>query len=817
MKLRRHKLLSCLLCLIFIPFVLAGPRSLEEYESDLASIASKCNVNIELKELEINDIIINSGWVSDPRSICRGSFIPVKEKYINDSQADDNILFDAEKSSMLSIKGVSYLTGNVNIRYKNNHLSSDKACFYNKGGAGDAAFAEGNVVFARDDFLILADDILWYANGGEYLQNAFFKMDAKGKGIGAAWGRAKKGWSEDKGTLSFSDVTYSYCSLTNPDWLLDAGYLELDKNSRQGFASNLFFRIFGVPVFYLPVFSFPLDSSRKSGFLYPKFSYSDAGGWDVKVPYYWNLAPNYDLTTTFISYVKRGFGWSGGGRFLTEKSRVDLKYFQVFDDNVFGSFKTDMARTYSTNTNQDIVTLTNDLLSDSNDRRFIAYSQKYDFNSNTKLAWNYYWMSDDYMRDDFDSVRLMLPKRKLPRNFSLIFDEKNTFASLNLQDDKIIQTLGYNTIQGVFSALPELFITSNYGFKSYPDIVFNNSLHLLKFAPADGVVQEQSDSTDINVKGTRFLLMPNLKYHDFHPWYSDEFSAGVNSLWYKWHDDDTQLDQDHFMLVPWFSYERNFSFTGLYNNLLHLVKPRFMYNYIPYRNQDGLLVLDSSLPADTYQQLFRVNRFSGYDRLGDTNSITVAIENSWLNPANGDELLKVDIGKNYAINYHKVCLSQDCSEDVQSHDHWSPWQLKASVLDHNIKSSVILSVDNDFKKSNSAYFDLAYIKGANEAKVYYNFVRYLDLYPMNVERSHLVGGEFKAALSQDWDMFSEAQYNVASNDVFGYVIGFHYHSCCFDTKIGWQRRYTGVDGGNNKIYQNNLIFKFYFAGIGGAT
>ena len=816
MKLRRHKLLSCLLYLIFTHFVLAGPSSLEEYEVELAGMAAKCDVKVKLKELDISDIIINSGWVSNSNSICRGAFVPAQQKYINDNPSGDSVLFGAEKSSILSVKGVSYLTGNVNIRYRNNHLSSEKACFYG-GEAGASAFAEENVVFARDDFLILADDILWYANGGEYFQNAFFKFDAKGKGVGAAWGRAKKGWSEGKGSLSFSDVTYSYCSLTNPDWLLDAGYLELDKGSRQGFASNLFFRVFGVPVFYLPVFSFPLDSSRKSGFLYPKFSYSDAGGWDVKVPYYWNLAPNYDLTTTFVSYVKRGFGWSGGARFLTEKSRGYLKYFQVFDDNVFGAFKTDMAGTYSSSANQDTITLTNDLLASSDNRRFISYIQKYNFDSNTRFDWNYYWMSDDYMRDDFDAVRLMLPKRKLPRNLSLVYDGKNTYVNLKFQDDKVLQTLGGNVIQGVFSALPELFITNNYSFKSWPSIALNNNLHLLRFAPAEGVVQEDSSSSNINVKGSRILLEPNIKYHNFHPWYSDELSVGVNSLWYNWHDDDTQLDQDHFMLVPWFSYERDFSYAGLYNNLLHLVKPRFMYNYIPYRNQDGLLILDSSLPVDTYQQLFRVNRFSGYDRLGDTNSITMAIENSWLNPASGEDFLKIDIGKNYAINYHKVCLSQDCSEDLQASNHWSPWQLKASIFDRNVKSSVILSVENHFKKSNSAYFDLAYIKGANEAKVYYNFVRYLDLYPMSVERSHLVGGEFKMVLNQDWDMFSEAQYNVSSNSVFGYTVGFHYHSCCFDTKVGWQRRYTGVDGGNNKMCQNNLIFKFYFAGIGGAT
>ena len=70
-------------------------------------------------------------------------------------------------------------------------------------------------------------------------------------------------------------------------------------------------------------------------------------------------------------------------------------------------------------------------------------------------------------------------------------------------------------------------------------------------------------------------------------------------------------------------------------------------------------------------------------------------------------------------------------------------------------------------------------------------------------------------MNNHWDLFVNAQYDMANNNVFAYSTGLHYHSCCFETKIGWQHRYTGVNGNNDKMYENNLVFKFYFSGIGG--
>ena len=62
----------------------------------------------------------------------------------------------------------------------------------------------------------------------------------------------------------------------------------------------------GVPILYAPVISFPVGDARKSGFLFPSFGTSNKSGFEFGAPYYFNLAPNYDLTLTPQLLSRRG-------------------------------------------------------------------------------------------------------------------------------------------------------------------------------------------------------------------------------------------------------------------------------------------------------------------------------------------------------------------------------------------------------------------------------------------------------------------------------------------------------------------------------
>ncbi len=116
----------------------------------------------------------------------------------------------------------------------------------------------------------------------------------------------------------FSDGTYTACQCeTNPAWFIRGSEFDFDTGADEGVAHNgvLFFQ--GVPIFASPWLSFPLSGDRRSGVLPPTFSLSSNNGFELSVPYYFNIAPNRDLTVTPRLISKRGVQLQTTFRYLS--------------------------------------------------------------------------------------------------------------------------------------------------------------------------------------------------------------------------------------------------------------------------------------------------------------------------------------------------------------------------------------------------------------------------------------------------------------------------------------------------------------------
>ena len=103
------------------------------------------------------------------------------------------------------------------------------------------------------------------------------------------------------------NASYSTCSPSANTWRLRGSKVTLDKAVGRGSVVNSVLYVRNVPVFYFPYMSFPLDKRRKSGFSFPTFAYANDTGPDITLPYYFNLAPNYDLTVKARDAGRRGF------------------------------------------------------------------------------------------------------------------------------------------------------------------------------------------------------------------------------------------------------------------------------------------------------------------------------------------------------------------------------------------------------------------------------------------------------------------------------------------------------------------------------
>ncbi len=114
-----------------------------------------------------------------------------------------------------------------------------------------------------------------------------------------------------QGILDLKDVKFTTCPMAEEAWSIRARSVTLDTRQQVGEARSARVEFKGVPILYLPWLSFPLGNERKSGFLFPTVGNSSRSGAELSVPYYWNIAPNVDLTFEPILYSRRGVDLGG--------------------------------------------------------------------------------------------------------------------------------------------------------------------------------------------------------------------------------------------------------------------------------------------------------------------------------------------------------------------------------------------------------------------------------------------------------------------------------------------------------------------------
>ena len=134
----------------------------------------------------------------------------------------------------------------------------------------------------------------------------------------------------DEYVLHHGSVTS--CELPRPKWTFTAAKIIM-KVGVSAHVYNTTFRLKGVPVFYLPYASPPVERlGRESGFLIPNFGTSNTKGTVVGDSFYWAINRSMDATLGGEYLSKRGLGLQENYRYRpSESSFLNLNYFGVLD------------------------------------------------------------------------------------------------------------------------------------------------------------------------------------------------------------------------------------------------------------------------------------------------------------------------------------------------------------------------------------------------------------------------------------------------------------------------------------------------------
>ena len=420
----------------------------------------------------------------------------------------------------------------------------------------------------------------------------------------------------DANHSTLTDATYTTCPVDNDDWYLKVGELDIDKSRQIGTAHNATLRFLGVPILYTPWIDFPLNKARKSGVLVPTFGTTERSGVDLLVPYYFNLAPNYDATLYPRLLSKRGLLLGGEFRYLLNEvggvNRIDY--------------------------------LANDRALDRS-RWNTALSNTYRISPSTQIGMLYNRVSDDDYFRDFSSQSAVTSVSNLNQEIWISTQHSKWSADLRAQTFQTLQDSTATTlITPPYSRLPQarLAMADTFG----PGIEFNLQAEATHF------------SHESLIEGTRVLAYPTLRMPLTNSFGYITPQIGWSSTYYAL--DDSVPEQRISRNLPIFSLDSSVAFDRQFNlggtDYAQTLEPRMYYVYAPYRDQANIPVFDTAQLDFGYAEMFTENQFIGGDRINDANQLTLAVTSRFTEAATGLERLQVTLGQRYYFSSQQVTL-----------------------------------------------------------------------------------------------------------------------------------------------------------------
>lgn len=626
-------------------------------------------------------------------------------------------------SAEMTREGDAKLTGGVAISQGEREVTAESATY----DASERRFeVEGNVEYRSPELRLKGGTGSWNALGTGQFTGAEFELPQR-----PARGSASELQMTDQGEIKLRDVRFTTCPAGNNDWELRASNIDIDQRTQQGKGKNVRIDLKGIPILYTPVISFPVGNARKSGFLFPSFGNSDKSGFEIGVPYYFNLAPNYDLTLTPFLLSRRGFGIGVDYRYLTERSRGKL------DNNYLPS---------------------DDLAGD--DRRLSTLWHRTDVTDRLRLEADLADVSDSNYFEDFglgpDGTSITF----LDRNIHLAWLGEGWRLDGEVQD---FQTIDFTVdpLDRPYARLPQIAFAGLWPMPGGFEASFD----------AETVWFDR----DAGVTGLRADVTPQIAWPLRGPGYHFEPSAAWRATAYELSDTAPGADDAPDRSAPILSLDTGLVFereAGERSQFVHTLEPRLRYNWIPFREQDDLPIFDTALPDLNLVQLFRTNRYVGADRLGDANELAAGLTTRLLRAESGQQYLTATIGQRFYFGSPRVVLPGEVAEQRSASNMIGEVELTAW---RNWSARFAMEWDDSDSNTLRGETSIQYRPGPDTVvNVGYRY------------RESLLeqwDAGFAWRISRNWQLYARQVYSTKENKSIDRFAGFEYGGCCWSVRL----------------------------------
>lgn len=625
----------------------------------------------------------------------------------------DSAIYDPQARALL-------LRGNVRYEDPHNHVSGESAEF---------AYETGLIRFTGAEFRL---------------------------GQGQSRGAADSLEIRREGTLELDDVSYTTCPPGSDDWLLEAGDIDIDTENRTGTAQNVKLRFQGVPILYSPFLSFPIGDARKTGFLTPELGSAGRSGNELRAPFYWNIAENYDATLTPRILTDRGLQIGSEFRYLTGRNEGMAEFDYLPDDSLTG-------------TNRHLTAVQHHTIFDNGWRNQVDFRE----------------VSDSGYFEDLGGSLSISSITHLDRSiwFDYYGDRWNLLA--RVQDYQTIDDTLAPTDEP-YRRLPQFLFSG-----TWPDRIFG-----LRYDVDGEVVYFDRD---VGVTGWRADLAPKVSWPLERPGWFVIPEVALEYTAYGLGDTAPGQPDSPDRTLPLTSLDTGMVLERTMDSSegnIQTIEPRILYVHIPHRDQDDLPVFDTIAPDLNLVQLYRKNRFLGVDRIGDADQLSIGVTSRVLDGSSGEQLVSATIGQALYLSEQGVALPGEPLVTSESSDY--------------IAELSFLAFEN-------LNFDIGHQWGTgdngttqSEARLQYRPRpdKILNL-GYRFRRGTLEQGDVSWSwpLSQRWSFVGRYNFSFRDDETLERFFGLEYESCCWGIRLVTRRHISTRDGTRDSSFGLQLVLK----------
>ena len=632
-----------------------------------------------------------------------------------------NKLAGAERARIDASSRALHLDGNVRYEDPGTSINSDSAEF---------SYDSGRIRFTGAEFTL----------GGN---------NARGSAAGLE--------INETGEVLLDDVRYTTCPPGSNDWEMRAGDIDIDTREGVGTARNIQLRFQGVPILYAPYLSFPIGEARKTGILTPEIGGTSRSGTEVVLPWYWNIAANYDATITPRLLTDRGLQLQTEFRYLSRLHDGEMMAAYLGDDDLTG-----------------------------NDRVRGDWRHRSRFGGGWRGLLDYAEVSDGQYFEDLGGSLSASSTTHLERIVQLDRYTTNMAFVARVQD--------YQTLDDVI--LPE-----EKPYRRVPQLLASGYWPGLLGRLGLGFASEVANfDRDVGATGWRYNLAPRAEIDIGGPGWFIRPGAQFDYTRYELDDrlpgEPESLDRS----VPISSVDVGLVLERAMANgnagRIQTLEPRLLYVNIPFRDQDTLPVFDTIGPDLNLVQLFRRNRYLGVDRIGDTEQLSIGITSRVIDVDSGRELMQATIGQTRYLGDRLVTLPGEPTLVGDESDY--------------IAEVRFLLFDN-------VNFDIGHQWGSgvnrttkSEARLQY---RPRDDKILNLayrfRRDSLEQGDVSWSwpVSSKWNFVGRYNFSFRDDEVLEQFFGLEYESCCWGLRVVSRRHISTRDGTRDSSIGLQLVLK----------